>query len=746
MSKQKDNESKSFFRHHHNKHSGIFVIFLIFCAACLIVIGVEWLSHLHLEKEFTKLALDKLQTIARLEALAIKNRLIASPDSSISDIASQVHIGEKGYSWIVNEDGIILYHPNREHIGKNPSEIKKEAFPEHDWSDLEYDAIFKKMMDGQEGGGVYTSAWWTDDELKIVKKLAGFAPVRVNGRFFSVGVNIGYNEISDFTKRQAVRSFIVISVVILLAVVTMIFYYNTHLQKQLMSQDLQQFRRNQRILETSMDGFSVVSSDGKLLEVNSALCDITGNSKEELVGMKVSDIDNQRAPEQIAQQMDKVMSQGYDRFESKHRRKDGKIIDMEVSARYCELNGEKCFFTFSRDITERKQAEIMIAEKQENLEAIFTASPVGLLLIDETITITKINNVATILAGKNVQEAVGIRLGNALNCIHSFDKPEGCGHGSFCSECPIRNAVESVFKTGQSIYGAEVQVTLLIEQKPTNVWLEVCIEPLEIAGKKHALVAVSNITERKRIEAEREDYKEKVLNAQRHAYIGSMAAIVAHQVNQPLTKINILLDRAIEEIEERSCSPTVLKNVKGGLTEAQNAASIIRKFRQHSKGPALEDTGKVNVISVAYKIVSVLSERARNAQMLISIQDAGDLLEVETNEIVLEQIFLVIIQNAIDAADDGKSHKLDITGKFVDGNVELQFADDCGGIATENLDRIFEPFFSTKDKDKGMGLGLDIVQQILISFGGQVRVESRLGKGATFYITLPVSDSQGYKK
>ncbi len=255
-----------------------------------------------------------------------------------------------------------------------------------------------------------------------------------------------------------------------------------------------------------------------------------------------------------------------------------------------------------------------------------------------------------------------------------------------------------------------------------------------------------DITERKRVESNLENYKEKVLKAQKHAYIDSMAAIVAHQVNQPLTKINILLDRAIEQIEEASCSPTVLKNVKEGLAEAQKAASIIRKFRQHSKGPALEDIGKVNVISVADRIVSVLSEKTRQAKMLISVQDVGDLPEVETNEIALEQIFLVIIQNAIDAADGQKSHKFEINGKFVDGNIELRLADDCGGIAAENLDKIFEPFFSTKGQDKGMGLGLDIVQQILISLGGQIRVESQPGKGTTFYITLPISNSHGVKK
>ena len=153
----------------------------------------------------------------------------------------------------------------------------------------------------------------------------------------------------------------------------------------------------------------------------------------------------------------------------------------------------------------------------------------------------------------------------------------------------------------------------------------------------------------------------------------------------------------------------------------------------------MEDVDKVNVSAVTDRIVSVLSERAKQAKMRISTKGLGELPLIEINEMSLEQLFLIMIQNSIEAADGQKSHELDITGKFADDNIELQFADDCSGIAPENLDRIFEPFFTTKTGDKGLGLGLDIVQQILINCSGQIRVESKLGRGTTFYVTLPIS-------
>jgi len=225
-----------------------------------------------------------------------------------------------------------------------------------------------------------------------------------------------------------------------------------------------------------------------------------------------------------------------------------------------------------------------------------------------------------------------------------------------------------------------------------------------------------------------------------------MGAIVAHQLNQPLTAINMRLGKALEILEEKNISPKGLNNVKESLAEAKRATSIIRKFRQCSKDPALETIGKVNLSNTVNGIVSILSEKAEQAKIGIFTKNLDLLPEVEINEMALEQILYIIIQNAIEAADGKKRHKLDILGKIADGIVELQFSDDCGGISPENLEKIFEPFFSTKSDGKGIGLGLDIVQQILISCSGEIRVESIFGKGATFYVTLPVSNNMKASK
>jgi two-component system cell cycle sensor histidine kinase/response regulator CckA len=480
-------------------------------------------------------------------------------------------------------------------------------------------------------------------------------------------------------------------------------------------------RRNKIILETSIDGFCVVDLDGKLLEVNSSLCDITGYSKEELLKMKLADIEVLETTEQIAQHIAKVMKQGYDRFETKHRRKDGEIIDIEVSVQFCGLDENKFFFTFFRDITQRKKIE----EKLRELIYAMDHCGEGLAIVDTQGVLQYINNAFAGMHGYEPEELHG----KHLSIFHSPEQIPAV-------EAANRQLVSTGSFVGEIWHSRRDGTVFLTRMN--------CVLLIDKAGNTIGLIGtLQDITELKQLETERDIYKGKVFKAQRHAYIGSMGAIVAHQVNQPLTKINILLDRVLDKAEDGSCCPAVVKDVKKSIAEVKKAVSIIRKFRQYSKDFIPEGVGKINLSAVADRIVSVLSQRAKQAKMRISTKGLANLPEVEINETALEQIFFIIIQNAIEAADDKKPHKLDIIGKFTDGNIELRFSDDCCGIAPENIDKIFEPFFSTKTEDQGMGLGLNIVQQLLMNCGGQIRVESQLGSGTTFYVTLPISNTLG---
>lgn len=129
-----------------------------------------------------------------------------------------------------------------------------------------------------------------------------------------------------------------------------------------------QIRRNELILSTTHDGFWVFGLDGGLREVNDACCRMLGYSREELLAMNVVDIEVQENPEEIQAQIERVLVKGYHRFETRHRRKDGSIADMEACVSSMDLNGDRFFFTFLREITARKQAEARMHKLSSALE------------------------------------------------------------------------------------------------------------------------------------------------------------------------------------------------------------------------------------------------------------------------------------------------------------------------------------------------------------------------------------------
>jgi signal transduction histidine kinase len=204
--------------------------------------------------------------------------------------------------------------------------------------------------------------------------------------------------------------------------------------------------------------------------------------------------------------------------------------------------------------------------------------------------------------------------------------------------------------------------------------------------------------------------------------------------------INMLLGESIEDIESGdSGTEGVIKNLKESLGEAKNAASIIGQFRKYASAPSLDVTGPVDIKGIAEKISYALYEQAERAKVRIITKAMESVPKIEGNEAAIEQIFFILIQNAIEAADGKRRHNITISAKSIDKKLELKFADDCCGIAPGDLEKIFEPFFTTKLDKKGMGLGLEIAQRILVACGGEIRVESELGKGATFYVTLPAA-------
>jgi len=147
-----------------------------------------------------------------------------------------------------------------------------------------------------------------------------------------------------------------------------------------------------------------------------------------------------------------------------------------------------------------KKMEEALDRKQKNLEAIFDAAPVGMLLADENMNITHVNHaIRQMVHG----EAVQIRerpIGNALGCINCTREGQGCGHSPACAACAFRKTVKGVLDSGQSVHDVEVHSMFTIDGKETPLWVRVSAEPVIIDGRRYVVLAVDDITERKKAE------------------------------------------------------------------------------------------------------------------------------------------------------------------------------------------------------------------------------------------------------
>ena len=162
----------------------------------------------------------------------------------------------------------------------------------------------------------------------------------------------------------------------------------------------------QTVLKTALDGFWVVDLKGKILEVNDSYCQMLGYTQEELLKMSIMDIEVVENPEETARHIEKIVRQDSDRFETRHRRKDGQIIDVEISTNYRDIEQGQ-IFVFLHDITERKQAEEAIKESEARFRALFETMAQGVVYQDASGKIISANPAAERILGLTIDQILG---------------------------------------------------------------------------------------------------------------------------------------------------------------------------------------------------------------------------------------------------------------------------------------------------------------------------------------------------
>lgn len=247
--------------------------------------------------------------------------------------------------------------------------------------------------------------------------------------------------------------------------------------------------------------------------------------------------------------------------------------------------------------------------------------------------------------------------------------------------------------------------------------------------------------EEKEKEAEfREKMEKQMILTERLASLGTLATGVAHEINNPLAIIKeasgwmslILKKEELADMPRKADFEKALSKIETGVERARRITHQLLEFAPKSESVFSE----VDARELVKESLQLLNREAANKDIEIVRETDPALKNIWSDPYRLRQILVNLITNAIHAT--GRGGKITIGAKPAGQGIELSVADTGEGIPKENLKRIFEPFFSTKNPGKGTGLGLFVTRGLADKLGGHIEVESEVGKGSVFRITLPL--------
>ena len=224
----------------------------------------------------------------------------------------------------------------------------------------------------------------------------------------------------------------------------------------------------------------------------------------------------------------------------------------------------------------------------------------------------------------------------------------------------------------------------------------------------------------------------------RLASIGRLAAGVGHEINNPLAIINEkagLVEDLLAVTPDFEHKKMITDSLKGISKSVIRCSAITHRLLGFAKRQEVKNQ-KLQVNDILREVMTFLENSMLTNRIKIDAQLQVDLPEVVSDQMQLQQVFLNILNNAIDAV--GKDGNISVMSHVVAGDVRIIIQDDGPGIDDDILPHIFEPFFTTKESDKGTGLGLSITYGLIQKLGGDITVRSHVGRGTAFTVTIPV--------
>lgn len=468
--------------------------------------------------------------------------------------------------------------------------------------------------------------------------------------------------------------------------------------------------RYRSLFETNPNPMWVYDMDTyRFLAVNEAAIKHYGYSPEEFLKMTIKDI---RPAEDVPALERTVASTppGYSHAGLwRHRKKDGTIILVDISSHTLSFAGRRADLVLVSDVTEREKAREALERSEAKFRAIFEAAVEAILLLDGRGTILDANPAAEALSRRKRSELLG---SNVASLLSQEELPRA---QRFMRDLLDGKRVDDPLESWIEVPPGERRI------------LEVRARVLrKVPGSAQLELFVRDVTEQR-------DMQRKLVQSERLASIGQLAAYVAHEINTPLTSISLLTSSLSRRIED----PELREKLDKITAQRRQAATIISDL--------LKFTKQREIIPVATDLREVIElgvEQAsayRREGVDLAMELGGEPVLVRVDPLQMQEVVVNLLKNAFEATAAGSvAIRLEVRAD----QVAIRIADTGTGMGPEVKARLFEPFFTTKKAGQGTGLGLSLSHGIVTAHGGKIEVASELGKGTTFTVLLPRGEAR----
>jgi two-component system cell cycle sensor histidine kinase/response regulator CckA len=472
--------------------------------------------------------------------------------------------------------------------------------------------------------------------------------------------------------------------------------------------------RFRSIFDQSAVGLAVTDADRRFVRVNPSFAMFLGYDPNELVGKTILEVthpDDVGRTEQITQ-VD-AANRASRTYEKRYIRRDRSIVWGRATVTHLR----KPDGTFDglmgvvEDITEAKRAAEALTRQTELLQSILEHLPVMVSVYDAA--------GASVFVNRQWERAFGWTLG----------------------EVRRMNVFEEVYPDPEERARAVAFV-----KEGSGAWMEFSPRARDgrIVPSSWACVRLSDGTSVRIGQdiSERQQLQQRLLQSQKMEALGQLAGGVAHDFNNVLTVISACATFVLEEV---GASAPCAGDVREIMAASNRAAALTRQLLAFSRRQMLRP--EIVDVNQAIQAMSKSLGRLIGEHIQLSIVTSAHLASVEADVHQLEQVVLNLVVNARDAIQDNGTITVETfycpavpDDPKARDELVISVSDNGCGIEPAILNRIFEPFFTTKGVGKGTGLGLATVHGIVEQSGGRVEVSSRVGKGTTFRVFLPMTE------